>query len=102
MVCHWIKDPDTGENVFIPHCYGALHDPDGCTCEIEGSRLEKAEIALVQANETIERLRENLAWHRGEAESLHRNNNRLRDKIRQMKAETGCAMTPTSQKDAEA
>ena len=85
MICHWIKDPDTGVNLFIPNCYGALHDPDGCTCEIEGSRLEKAAAALARAEEQISYMRDTLNSEYRHARYLERNNNRLRDEIRRLK-----------------
>lgn len=42
MACHHVKDPQTGLWAHIPGCYGAIHDPDGCTCAVKGSDLEQA------------------------------------------------------------
>lgn len=38
--CHWVKDED-GEEVLIPMCMGALHDPSGCTCRPEAMEAER-------------------------------------------------------------
>ena len=42
MACHHVKDPETGLWAHIPECYGAIHDPAGCTCAVKGSDLEQA------------------------------------------------------------
>lgn len=85
MNCHWAKDPETEIMCFIPGCYGAIHDPAYCTCEIEGSRLDKAEIALARAEETIIYLRDVLKSEQSARRSLRHNNDRLRDEIRELR-----------------
>lgn len=83
MTCHWVKDPDTGLDCFIPGCYGAIYAPGACTCEIEGSRLDRALAELGRAQETIGHLRAQLRLEHQHCGILQRNNNRLRDDIRE-------------------
>lgn len=70
MACHHVKDPETGLWVHIPECYGAIHDPDGCTCEVMGSDLERA----IRAREEAE---DRAAAYLESAESLRQQNIRL-------------------------
>lgn len=60
--CHWVRDSD-GLEVLIPICWGSVLDPEGCTCEVEGSRLERAECGRQIAEAEVLRLREKLARH---------------------------------------
>lgn len=59
QVCHWIRDED-GFEVMIPRCWGSVLDPAGCTCSVDGSRIERAERAREIAEGEVMRLREKL------------------------------------------
>lgn len=85
MNCHWVKDPEDGFLCFIPGCWGGVSGPEGCTCQVEGSRLDRVEKEAADAAETIRYLRAMLAYERRHAGDLHRNNNRLRDEIRALR-----------------
>lgn len=85
MNCHWVKDPKDGFLCFIPGCAVGVGDPLACTCQVEGSRLDKAEEALADAEETIRHLRSMLKYEQSHAGNLHRNNTRLRDEIRELR-----------------
>lgn len=76
--CYWVRLED-GTDCFIPNCWGGVSGPEACTCEIEGSRLDRVQSALDVALSEVERLREKLArqhdWHEGNyhrAVRLHR------------------------------
>lgn len=85
MKCHWAVDREGGLNCFIPGCYGGAADPSSCTCQIDGSRLDQAEAELALAQETITYLRACLTYDRKNSLSLRRNNDRLRDQIRELR-----------------
>jgi len=57
--CYWTRDED-GLEVLIPRCWGSVLDPAGCSCEVEGSVLEKAERRRDIAEGEVLRLREKL------------------------------------------
>lgn len=76
--CYWVRLED-GMDCFIPNCWGGVSGPDACTCEVEGSRLDRLQCALDAASSEVERLRAKLArqhdWHEGNyhrAMRLHR------------------------------
>lgn len=54
--CHWVRCED-GTEVLIPRCWAAVLDPAACTCEVDGSRLERAEYARFSAEQEVLRLR---------------------------------------------
>lgn len=85
MTCQWVKDPDNGLDAFIPRCWGGVHGPESCTCEIAGSELEQAQKATAEARETITFLREQLSRERENLIYLSQNNRRLRDEIRKLR-----------------
>lgn len=57
--CHWVRGDD-GVEVMIPMCWASILDPSACTCEVEPSRLERAEMARSVAEGEVLRLREKL------------------------------------------
>lgn len=57
--CHWVRCED-GTEVLIPRCWDAVHDPAACTCNVDGSRLDRALRARDVAEQEVERLREKL------------------------------------------
>lgn len=84
--CRWIKDED-GDEVFIPGCFGAAHGPIHCTCKVEGSRIEKLEEALYQAERKLEKAQMwKSHWHDMYQRGFRRNHE-LTKIIRRMKAE---------------
>lgn len=84
--CHWVKIGDE-EWVHIPGCWGAIHDPAGCTCDIKGSELERALRARREAEICIEKLREKALERSERLNEMFMMNNRLRDEIRRLEDE---------------
>lgn len=71
--CYWTRSGD-GDEVLIPVCWAAVHNPLDCTCDVPGSRLDYAERGRAIAEAEVTRLREKL--HRAQdriAELLRRN-----------------------------
>lgn len=83
--CHWVKCED-GTLALIPMCYGGAHDPKECTCEYRGSKLERAQEALHEAEATIERLKETNRRLRERTEQQFNADRRLRERIRELEA----------------
>tara|TARA_B100002049_G_scaffold145952_1_gene108413 strand:+ start:6087 stop:6347 length:261 start_codon:yes stop_codon:yes gene_type:complete len=48
MVCHYVKDPDTGEKILIPGCYGSLHQEDKSCCTCYSHKQFKKDIKPVR------------------------------------------------------
>ena len=69
----------------MPGCYGAIHDPAGCTCEILGSGLDRAQAALARAEERINCLQVQLRYEHASKRSLLRNSDNLREEIRELR-----------------
>lgn len=69
--CKWVRDPD-GTETMIPGCYGTvISGPHACTCDIPGSRIERAQETIREMHAHLDRLRERLVILRGEhAENL--------------------------------
>lgn len=84
--CHWVRDED-GFEVLIPRCWGSVLDPAGCTCDVEGSRLEQAERARVSAEAEIMRLREKLERQADRYAASTRYQQRLWAELRRLRAE---------------
>lgn len=58
--CYWWRCTD-GETILIPRCWGCvIEGPEGCTCDVPGSELERARDARIAAEREVERLREKL------------------------------------------
>lgn len=58
--CYWVRGDD-GLEILIPPCWGCVMDgPAACTCEIDGSSLERAERARFGAEQVVLRLRDKL------------------------------------------
>jgi hypothetical protein len=86
--CHWVRDKD-GLEVLIPHCWAAVHDPAACTCDIEGSALERAEAARAAAEIEVERLREKLRRQADRFAAQLRKEERMFSEIRRLRAAQG-------------
>ncbi|MCJ1903074.1 MULTISPECIES: hypothetical protein [Paracoccus] len=84
--CHWVRDED-GFEVLIPRCWGSVLDPAGCTCDVEGSRLEQAERGRVSAEAEIMRLREKLERQADRYAASMRYQQRLWAELRRLRAE---------------
>lgn len=74
--CHWVREQD-GTETLIPGCWGSVHNPANCTCEVAGSALERAERARQAAETEIERLREKLSSAADRVRDLMTRNARL-------------------------
>jgi hypothetical protein len=74
--CHWVREQD-GTETLIPGCWGSVHDPANCTCEVPGSALERAERARQAAETEVERLREKLVSGAERVRELMTRNARL-------------------------
>jgi hypothetical protein len=74
--CHWVREQD-GTETLIPGCWGSVHDPANCTCEVPGSALERAERARQAAETEVERLREKLVSGAERVRELMTRNSRL-------------------------
>ncbi|WP_313348344.1 hypothetical protein [Paracoccus sp. (in: a-proteobacteria)] len=84
--CHWIRD-EAGFEVLIPHCWGCvLGGPAACTCEIEGSRLERADLARLVAEQEVLRLRTKVDRGAERYEQLVNHQRRQYAEIRRLRA----------------
>lgn len=71
--CHWVRLAD-GEEMMIPGCYGtAISGPHACTCDVPGSRIERAEDLIREMHERHERLRGRLEVMRAAVEGWKSN-----------------------------
>lgn len=87
--CYWTKDDD-GASVLIPQCYGcAVSGPEACTCDVAGSRLDRAETARLSAEHEVERLREKLHRQHARYQIECDMNFRLRQRVRELEAQEG-------------
>jgi peptidoglycan hydrolase CwlO-like protein len=84
--CHWVREQD-GTETLIPGCWGSVHDPANCTCEVPGSALDRAERARQAAEAEVERLREKLARAADRVRELMTRNARLHDKLTEARKE---------------
>jgi hypothetical protein len=85
MACHHVKDPETGMWVHIPECYGAINDPDGCTCEIKGSDLEQAIFEKEEAQRRAEACLQSAQSVREQNVRISVRNSELRQRITELK-----------------
>lgn len=87
--CYWAKGED-GLEVLIPHCWGTVLDgPSACTCDIAGSRLERAERGRQIAESYVERLRDRLLLAAARYEEQLVRARRLHEEIRRLEALVG-------------
>lgn len=84
--CHWVRDSD-GFEVLIPLCWDAVLDPGLCSCGVEGSRLDRAEIGRAAAESYVERLCDKLARATARYEEAILRDRRLVAEIRRLEAE---------------
>lgn len=85
MACHHVKDPETGLWAHIPECYGAIHDPDGCTCEVRGSDLEQAVLERDRAQRRAESYLQSAQSLREQNVRMSIRNRELRRRITELK-----------------
>lgn len=90
--CHWIRDED-GLEVLIPRCWGSVHHPVGCTCDVGGSALEQAERRRDIAEGEVLRLREKAMRARELYEGALRWQTRQRQEIKRLEAEISAMRT---------
>lgn len=83
--CHHIQDAD-GTWMHIPGCWGAIHGPEGCTCKVGGSALERAERARSAAEGYVETLIEKGNERAERLNAMFYENRRLRDEIERFRA----------------
>lgn len=88
MACHHVKDPETGLWVHIPECYGAIHDPDACTCEVKGSDLERAIRAREKAESRADACLKSAESLRQQYIRLSIRNRELRQRIAELKQQS--------------
>lgn len=77
-------------------CWAAVMDPSACTCEIDPSRIERAEIARSVAEDEIMRLREKLRRHADRQAVDHRTYQRLWKENADLRAALSNAKSPPS------
>jgi hypothetical protein len=80
--CYHMQDED-GTWLHIPGCWGAIHDPSGCTCEITGSELELARRARAIAEAHIEKLRDKAIERADRMNAAHNRQRALSARLRQ-------------------
>lgn len=81
--CYWYRDGE--DEVLIPMCMGcAVAGIEECTCDVPGSEIDRVHEEVREARDTIDWLHERLTYQRTANETLHRNNNSLRQRVRDL------------------
>lgn len=84
--CYQVKDGD--DWLLIPNCWGALEHPDLCTCDIEGSELEKAQSERDIAKRHIARMIERSDDREQRMNQMFKRNKALRARITELEAQS--------------
>lgn len=100
--CHWLRDDD-GAEILIPMCMGAaVAGPEGYTCDVPLSRIERAEDARRAAEAEIERLLEKAERRADHVAILVRQNGALRRRLRELEQASGPATSKGQRRGGQA
>lgn len=81
--CHFVY-PEDGDPILIPMCWSGIEDPPRCTCDVEGSTIERALKRMEELEGLLVRIREKADARYDRQQHCYRQNRQLKIRIAEL------------------